>query len=737
MNNPTANSLMYLKGIGQARADVLAKEGIWSAWDLLHYFPRAYIDRNALDSIKLLIIKLLAEKNSFLADPQDVKTKTEYVVTATVTNVEKRTYGKNRKYLKIGIQDDYDGKAEIIFWNFADYYEKQYSVGDKIFVCGNPEIDKYNRLQFSQPEIHKYDFEEFREYNSNLIPVYKSPDSFRKVGISNSLLRRVIASLIKEHTVRIDETLPDNILHKFGFPGLRTAIEELHFPKTSEDVTLARNRMKFEEIFYFELFLALRASGIRNVERGVTISKKSALARKVFENLPFSLTPDQIKVVNEIARDMSSGYPMNRLLQGDVGSGKTVVAVLCMLSAVDSGYQAALMVPTEILAEQHYHSIQKMLENYPVKVTQLLGGQRKKLREQVLSEIRTGEANIIVGTHSMFEHYVEYNKLGLVVIDEQHRFGVGQRAELISAARKSHEVPTMPHILVMSATPIPRTLSMTVYGDLAVSIIKNMPKNRKPIRTKVVFESQLETAYDFIREEIQKKHQAYIVFPLVEKSEKLELKSAVEHFEILQNEIFPKYKCGLLHGQMAWNEKEEAMTNFLNKEYDILVATTVIEVGIDVANATVMMINDAHRFGLSQLHQLRGRVGRGSEQSFCILATKDNYSYELARSGKDIDEQKSNIVRLKTMEKTSDGFEIAEVDLKLRGPGDVLGTRQSGLPNFRFLDLTSDGDIITDAKRYAFEIVERDRRLALPENAILRKNFISLYSRQGNYFDIA
>jgi ATP-dependent DNA helicase RecG len=482
--------------------------------------------------------------------------------------------------------------------------------------------------------------------------------------------------------------------------------------------------------------LAEKRKKKKSLEQSVVINKKSKLARKLYDNLPFELTDDQKKVIREIMSDMESGKPMNRLLQGDVGSGKTIVALLTMLSVIDDGYQVAIMAPTEILAEQHYHSIKKFTGDLDVNIIELTGGQRKKYRREVLEAIASGEADIIVGTHAMFESSVEYKNLAYIVIDEQHRFGVDQRADLIKRAKSSLPEDKVPHILVMSATPIPRTLSLTLYGDLDVSVIRQMPANRKPIKTKIVFDSEIDKVYDFIRKRVSEGEQAYIVYPLVEKSQKMELKSAVEFYEKLNNDIFPDLKCGLLHGQMFWYEKEEMMRAFLDKKYDILVATTVIEVGIDVPNVTIMVIEDAERFGLSQLHQLRGRVGRSDKQSYCLLVTKDKFSYELKRKDKNEMEKMAAIVRLRTMEATTDGFEIAEVDLKLRGPGDLMGTRQSGIPDFRFIDLTSDLDIISVARNEAINLIERDPELNLPEHKIV-KYYMYFFQGLQNYYDIA
>nr|MDA3842735.1 ATP-dependent DNA helicase RecG [Candidatus Kapabacteria bacterium] len=474
------------------------------------------------------------------------------------------------------------------------------------------------------------------------------------------------------------------------------------------------------------------------IEKGLQMDPKSLSARTLFDRLPFELTRDQKKVIREISRDMSSPEPMNRLLQGDVGSGKTIVAALSMLVAVDNGFQTLIIAPTEILAEQHYHSFKNMLKDLDIEIVQLLGGQRAKARRQILESIESGKAKVIIGTHALFESTVHYNMLGLIVIDEQHRFGVAQRAKLKKLAELSYPVSKLtPDVLVMSATPIPRTLSLTVYGDLDVSIIKQMPAGRKPIRTKVVFEKELPEVFEFIRSEIEAGRQAFIVYPLVEKSEKIDLKSAVEHFETIDNEIFHDLKCGLIHGQMFWYEKEEVMQGFLDKEYDVLVATTVIEVGIDVPNASVMLIENSERFGLSQLHQLRGRVGRGDQQSYCLLATKDNFKYQFSKKSKNDDERINAVIRLKTMEESTDGFRIAEVDMELRGPGDVLGTRQSGLPSFRFLDIIRDVDIISSAKNLADEIITDDPHLRKAKNSLLKEEYMRKYSKDSNYFDTA
>jgi ATP-dependent DNA helicase RecG len=465
--------------------------------------------------------------------------------------------------------------------------------------------------------------------------------------------------------------------------------------------------------------IVLRKFHQQQQSRGFTYDVKSVSAGKLLHSLSFELTASQKRVIHEITEDLKTPYPMNRLLQGDVGSGKTIVALLSALVAVDNGLQVAFMAPTEILAEQHFRTVTAFLKNMQVNVRLLIGGQKKKLREDVLEDIRSGSANIIVGTHALVEGQVEFAKLGFVIIDEQHRFGVLQRAVL-------RQKGINPDVLVMTATPIPRTLAMTVYGDLEVSVINEMPANRKPIRTAIRTEQQKLRVYEFVKEEISHGRQAYIVFPLIEESEKLDLKAATIEYERLQKEIFPECKLGLLHGRMKSEEKDAVMHRFKAGEIQILVSTTVIEVGIDVPNASIMMIENAERFGLAQLHQLRGRVGRGTEQSYCILVA--NYGwFEQHYSKKDVlevrEETATSQQRLEAMVATSDGFQIAEIDLKLRGPGEFFGTKQSGLPELRIANLVDDAELVALARREAFEVIEHDPHLRLPSNKNIREHF--------------
>lgn len=730
--------LQYVKGIGPKRAEALAKEQIVTPGDVLRRVPRGYVERSAAPTITALLTTVRTPTiwNPDEGTPEHVTGEVSLI--ATVSDVTEKTVGRGRKMLTATIADSSPKTARLTFWNAIGYFKKVLQPGATFVVSGTPEYDsRWNQLTFVHPELERIDEEEVASFEGGgILPKYPMTQGLRNAGITMRLMRSLVEQVIEDGLQEIEEFLPDELMKRHGFMDRKRAYRELHFPTSMQAVEQARQRMKFEELFEFQLFLATRNHSRKSPERGLQMDAKSPSARSLVERLPFELTNAQKRVIHEIVNDMTSGVPMNRLLQGDVGSGKTIVSMLCMLNVVDNGYQTVLMAPTEILAEQHARSIAKWLDGTDLEVIQLVGGMNKKARTEALSRITSGEANIIVGTHALFEADVEYHKLGLIVIDEQHRFGVAQRAELRRLGKRSHaDDERTPHILVMSATPIPRTLSMTLYGDLDVSVIDELPKDRIPIRTQVVFESNLPHTYQFIKEQVREGRQVYVVYPLVEKSDKLELKSAVEHHEKLQTEVFPDLRVGLLHGQMLWYEKEDAMQAFLNKEYDILVATTVIEVGVDVPNATVMLIEDAERFGLSQLHQLRGRVGRGAHRSYCFLATKDHYRYQMGKKTDPLEGAKA-AVRLKTLEETTDGFKIAEVDLKLRGPGDLMGTRQSGVPEFSFADLVEDGDIVRQARQEAFGLINGDPHLRKPEHAALRERLIASFEA-GTYQTVA
>jgi ATP-dependent DNA helicase RecG len=630
------------------------------------------------------------------------------------------------------VMDD-TGEAELVFFQGVQYFVKAHQPGDLLAVSGAPELFN-GTLQWTHPELERLDRDEIHLiHGGRIIPQYRQTAKMKSAGLTSRTMRTVIETIIAAYgTDELVETLSDEIRAEHDLVPLADAARELHFPQSEESLERAKYRMKFEELFFFELGLAVRKEITRAKETGIAFDTHSARARKLLDGLGFELTGAQKKTLREILADMASPTAMNRLLQGDVGSGKTIVAILAMLAVVDNGYQCALMVPTEILAEQHTATLRRLLDGLDVNVVQLLGGQKKKVREEVLHDMRTGKAHIVVGTHALFQEDVEYGNLGLVVIDEQHRFGVEQRALLKNKGAR-------PDTLIMTATPIPRTLTMTLYGDLDVSIIDELPKNRKPVRTAVRFENQIPQVWEFVRTEVRTGRQVYIVYPLVEKSEKLELKSAVEHYEFLREHVFPDLRLGLLHGQMFWYEKEDVMRDFLARRIDVLVATTVIEVGIDVPNASVMVIENAERFGLSQLHQLRGRVGRGNEQSYCVLLTKDHFRYHLRRGQSQNEarqERNATIRRLRAMTETNDGFKISEIDLELRGPGDIVGTRQSGLPDFQHANLITDGPIVAEARLAAFAVIEEDPDLIMPKNQVIREAFVSAKRRSMQFADV-
>jgi ATP-dependent DNA helicase RecG len=738
-NQEIHSELQFIKGIGPQRAKALAKENIFSLFDLAAYFPRDYIDRSSVSSLRSLNVKL---RQDFVYDgklfKEAINLKNEVTVVASIKSKVEKRIGRNRKMLSVELTDESGGSAFIIYWSYTDYYKKLLKDDQLYIISGRVELDKFQKIVFNHPEIDEFNENDEQLFRGGtILPVYRMTQELKNARWSMKLLRNVVQNALETVIDSFEESLPDALLTKYNFPTIQTAVSNLHFPENTQLLQVSRERMKFEEIFFFQLLIAFRSRGVKEKERGQVFRIKSPLARQLYDDLPFELTGDQKKVIREIAQDFESGKAMSRLLQGDVGSGKTIVAVLSMLIAIENGYQVAIMAPTEVLAEQHHALISNLIQELDLNIVSLTGSQGKKLRREVLERISSGEANIIVGTHAMVVETVEYNNLAYIVIDEQHRFGVEQRAKLKALGNRSMgNTDIVPHILLMSATPIPRTLSLTLYGDLEQSFIKEMPSGRKPIKTRVTFENDLFEVYSFVQDEVTEGRQAYIIYPLVEKSEKLDLKAAVEQFDDLNEEVFPDLNCGLIHGQMKWSEKESVMHDFKDKKYDILVATTVIEVGIDVPNATVMIINNAERFGLATLHQLRGRVGRDEAQSYCVLVTKDNYRYDYHKKEKKDEERKAAIIRLKTMEETTDGFKISEIDMKLRGHGDLAGTRQSGLPIFRFINLMEDEEIIANARNEAKIILETDPQLRSPENHPVRRNFVKLYGKEQNYFGV-
>ncbi len=742
--------LQYLKGVGPRRAEVLAAEGISTAEDLLNNAPQSYIDRNSVGTLSNLRHRLASSSVSSISSDDGIDAlRSEITVVARVQQVQERVFGGSRKMLIVSLVDDSRASADVVFWSYTDYYKKVLKADQLYAVSGKAELNRFGRVTFNHPELEAIESEDEELYRQGrILPKYRISQAMKNAGLGMRQMRLLVEQALNSEKVDIAETLSPAIVTSHNFPTKSDALHTLHFPESRERLAQAQQRMKFEELFFFELLLALRHRGNAIREKAPKVLPPSPRARQVLDKLPFQLTTAQKRVLWEIVRDIEKEQAMSRLLQGDVGSGKTIVALLSMLMVADSGYQSILLAPTEILAEQHYQSLKRYCDGLDIDVIQIVGGQSKKQRVEIAERMSSGKAVLLVGTHALFggstkkkvaDINLPYSKVGLIVIDEQHRFGVMQRARLRELGLQSYgsDEALAPHILVMSATPIPRTLSMTAYGDLDVSIIDELPPQRKNVETKVVFESGLPSQYEFIKTELRQGRQAYIVYPLVEESEKLELKAATKAFEELSSQVFPEFRCGLLHGQMFWYEKEEAMNAFLAREFDILIATTVIEVGIDVPNATVMLVHNAERFGLSQLHQLRGRVGRGAHQSYCLLATKDHFAFLLRKKEADQQEKLSAVVRLRTMEQTNDGFRIAEVDLKLRGPGDVLGTRQSGLPNFRFADLVNDGEVVAKARNTAFELVKHDPQLRATEHGAIRKEYLRLYSGGSGFMDTA
>jgi ATP-dependent DNA helicase RecG len=714
--------VQFVKGIGPKKALALEQIGIRTVHDLLYYVPRRYLDRTTIMTIAGLKQTTMSARSSC-----DVDVRQDVTVVGEVRSF--RVIGFGRKARFVMVLADKTGSMQCVWFGGVQYWKNRFAIGEVLAVSGQPSYFG-SVLQIIHPDVDRITFTGDEPLDlagvdwgktlntGGLVPLYSSSQELARIGLDSSGFRRLLGSVVRSSLPIIKETLPAALLQKHRLTPLRDAIGEAHFPASLQALQEALRRLKYEELFLFQLKLALKRSAAHEGGGGIAFSVKSALARQLVDSLPFALTRAQVRVIKEISGDMASPDCMNRLLQGDVGSGKTIVALIAMLIAVENGYQAVFMAPTEILAEQHFHTIARLLDGIPVTHRLLVGAQKSALRRDVLQDIHRGSAQIILGTHALFEEDVEFARLGLIVIDEQHRFGVLQRAHLRAKGAN-------PDVLVMTATPIPRTLSMTLYGDLDVSVIDELPRNRRPIKTLVRYEEQKEELYSFVREQITQGRQAYFVYPLIEESEKMDLKAATAHFEQLQSEVFPDLRLGLVHGRLPADEKDRVMTAFKDRSIDILVATTVIEVGIDVPNASVMVIENAERFGLSQLHQLRGRVGRGSDQSYCILlakrwiARRAGKMTDLAAVRQSQDQQRLAEKRLATMAATTDGFKIAEVDLELRGPGDYFGTRQSGAPEFRVANIVTDGAILAAAHTDAFALIEHDPHLRLAEHRAL------------------
>ncbi len=678
----------YLKGVGTARADVLKKElAIKTFEDLLQHFPFRHIDRTRFYKIK------------------DIQQDLPYVqVIARLTH--KELLGeKHTKRLVAQVQDD-TGVMELVWFQGIKWAEKSLIVGKAYILFGKP--GSFNgKAQMSHPEFDLYSPETIqRKGNMTLQPVYSSTEKLKQFTLDSKGIQKLVTGLLEQHAREIQENLPLYLINKFKLMGRADAYRNIHFPEDAIKLAEARHRLKFEELFFLQLKL-LKNKLLRVQKfKGNVFDKVGPCFNEFYHNkLPFELTNAQKKVLKEIRLDTQRGVQMNRLLQGDVGSGKTVVALMSMLIAIDNGFQTCIMAPTEILANQHYQTIKSLVGDDFVEVALLTGSTKPKDRKVLHEKLENGQLKILIGTHALIEDKVQYQNLGMVVIDEQHRFGVEQRAKLW----RKNTIP--PHILVMTATPIPRTLAMTLYGDLDVSVIDELPAGRKPIKTVHLYESSRLRMFGLMKEEIAKGRQVYIVYPLIQESEKLDLKNLMDGFETISREFpLPQYRISVVYGKIKPDEKEFEMQRFVRGETQIMVATTVIEVGVNVPNASVMIIENAERFGLSQLHQLRGRVGRGAEQSYCILMSKEKLSPE-------------GRIRLNTMVRTNNGFEIAETDLQLRGPGNIEGTQQSGLLDLKVADLTADQELLMQARKCVEDIFAVDPQLAAPENQILNLAF--------------
>lgn len=671
-DNPSEVDVVYVKGVGPKVANLLNKLGIFTAKDLMFYFPKRHIDYSSRTLIR------------------NLKEGQDCTVIGEIKSISAYNTAKGLGIVSLSVTDG-TGLVKLNFFYakaskyLLERYKSQFIRGSNIIISGKAKIDKFSGIfTIDRPEyqVLSGDFEEKSSLNiGRIVPVYQLVE-----GLNIKFLRRAIFNALEKYLGAIPEVIPDAIKERNNLLDRKTALKQIHFPENEELLERARFTIVFEEFFLLQLKLAtIREENAKNIKTIPLKIKKNGLVKKFLDSLPFELTGAQDKALKEILKDIASDMPMQRLLQGDVGSGKTVVACAMLLSAVENGYQGVLMAPTEILAQQHFNNFVKWLAPLGLSAGLFIGSNRTKLRKQLETDLKNGQINIAIGTHALIQENVQFNNLGAIVIDEQHRFGVKQRSKLLSKGKN-------PQMLTMTATPIPRTLALTTHGDLDFSIIDEMPKNRKPIKTALIKPGQRKQLYKLIKDEVKNGHQAYVVYPLIDESETLSAKAATIEAQRLSEEFFPDLKIGLLHGKLTPAEKDEVMDDFKRGKYNILVSTTVVEVGVDVPNATVMAIENAERFGLSQLHQLRGRVGRSELQSYCVLVP-----------------QKANQVsleRLKVMEETNNGFIISEKDLQLRGPGEFLGTRQSGMLNFALADLVKDTKILELARKEAFALVE-------------------------------
>ena len=694
-----SQDIMYLPGVGPHRKQLFSKQlGIETWGDLLEYYPYKYIDRSRIYAI-----------SEITGDMPFVQ------LCGKILSFEEFQMSARKKRVVAHFSDGHN-VIDLVWFQGVQYVYKNYKVGEEYIVFGRPTAYG-GRYNIAHPDMEKADALQLSDMGMQ--PYYITPEAMKKHNFNSHAIGKIVKTLLSKLNVPLGETLPLFITERLHLVSRDTAMRDIHYPKTAHDMQKARERLKFEELFYVQLNILRYASEHRRKYRGYIFSRVGDTFNTFYrQNLPFPLTAAQKRVMHDINNDMRSGRQMNRLLQGDVGSGKTLVALMSMLIALGNGFQTCIMAPTEILAEQHLATIKELLKGMPVRVELLTGMVKGKKRGEVLDGLIAGTVDILVGTHAVVEETVQFARLGLAVIDEQHRFGVAQRAKLWAKGGNP------PHILVMTATPIPRTLAMTIYGDLDVSVIDELPPGRKPVHTIHKYDNQLTSLYQGIRQQINEGRQVYIVFPLISESEKMDLKNLEDGFETLV-QAFPEYRLSKVHGKMKPKEKDAEMQKFVSGETQILVATTVIEVGVNVPNASVMVILDAQRFGLSQLHQLRGRVGRGADQSYCILVT----SYKLTAETRK---------RIDIMCETNDGFRIAEADLKLRGPGDLEGTQQSGIAfDLKIADIARDGQLVQLARDEAQKIIDADPECQSAEYAMLWKRLRELRNTNINWAAIS
>ena len=679
----------YLKGVGPERARLLKEElNIRTFEDLLHFFPNRYIDRS-----QFYPINQLPQNNS------------EVQIKGKITQIE---YVSQKRGKRMVAQfEDATGAMELVWFRGYQWIRESLKLNQPYVIFGRLNWFK-GKASMPHPEMELE--ENFQKgVKAAFYPIYPSTEKLINKGISQRVIQKLVAHLIERGGTPFSETLPPYLLEHYKLIAKEKALKEVHYPTTQHDLSRAQARLKFEEFFYLQMQLILKNLQRKKKIKGFTFSEVGRAFHTFFkEHLPFPLTQAQKRVVKEIRMDLGSGRQMNRLLQGDVGSGKTIVALLSMLIAIDNKFQACLVAPTEILAQQHYQSLSSLLQGTGVQIALLTGSTKAKERKPLFEALETGTLNILIGTHAVFEEKVQFKNLGLAIIDEQHRFGVAQRAKLWA----KNEIP--PHVLVMTATPIPRTLAMSIYGDLDLSVIDELPPGRKPVKTSHRFESKRLAVFAFIKEQIQEGRQVYVVYPLIQESEKLDYKDLMDGYESITRSFPPpQYQVSILHGQMKSEDKAYEMERFAEGKTQIMVATTVIEVGVNVPNASVMIIESAERFGLSQLHQLRGRVGRGASQSYCILMSGSKLSEE----GK---------TRLQTMVNSTDGFEIAEADLRLRGPGNLMGTQQSGVLQLKIADVIKDSTLLKAARDTAQQILKQDPELKQAEHQIIKRTLAAL-----------